>query len=218
MYGDCEAISSMGGNLVVSSETLFTSTFQNPNFTYLPLEPLPPMIPKEENGSLLRGKEEMKSGSESELQETTEQPLKKKRYHRHTAHQIQELEAVFKECPHPDDKQRMKLSQELGLKPRQVKFWFQNRRTQMKAQQDRSENVILRAENESLKSEFYRLQAELSKLVCPNCGGPPVPGGVSFDELRIENARLGEEVISSTFLLFSILCTVRVGLHFALTI
>ncbi|KAK5847354.1 homeobox-leucine zipper protein HDG5-like isoform X2 [Gossypium arboreum] len=194
MYGDCEAISSMGGNMVVSSETLFTSTFQNPNFTYLPLEPLPPMIPKEENGSLLRGKEEMKSGSESELQETTEQPLKKKRYHRHTAHQIQELEAVFKECPHPDDKQRMKLSQELGLKPRQVKFWFQNRRTQMKAQQDRSENVILRAENDSLKSEFYRLQAELSKLVCPNCGGPPVPGGVSFDELRIENARLGEEL------------------------
>lgn len=45
MYGDCEAISSMGGNMVVSSETLFTSAFQNPNFTYLPLEPLPPMIP-----------------------------------------------------------------------------------------------------------------------------------------------------------------------------
>lgn len=57
---------------------------------------------------------------------------KKKRYHRHTARQIQEMEAMFKECPHPDDKQRMRLSQELGLKPRQVKFWFQNRRTQMK--------------------------------------------------------------------------------------
>lgn len=43
---------------------------------------------------------------------------------------------MFKECPHPDDKQRMKLSQELGLKPRQVKFWFQNRRTQMKVSEN----------------------------------------------------------------------------------
>lgn len=40
--------------------------------------------------------------------------------------------SLFKECPHPDDKQRLKLSHDLGLKPRQVKFWFQNRRTQMK--------------------------------------------------------------------------------------
>ncbi|GMI63884.1 homeobox-7, HOMEODOMAIN GLABROUS 5 [Hibiscus trionum] len=204
MYGDCQVMSSMGGN-VVCSEALFSSTFQNPNFSFLPLEPLPPMIPKEENGLFLRGKEDMESGSGSELQaedkpgneeNSSQQPLKKKRYHRHTARQIQEMEAVFKECPHPDDKQRMRLSQELGLKPRQVKFWFQNRRTQMKAQQDRSENAILRAENESLKNEFYRLQAELSKLVCPNCGGPPVPvpGGVSFEELRIENARLAEEL------------------------
>ncbi|KAE8731929.1 Homeobox-leucine zipper protein ROC3 [Hibiscus syriacus] len=161
------------------------------------------MIPKEENGLLLGGKEDMESGSGNELQaedktgneeNSSEQPLKKKRYHRHTARQIQELEAVFRESPHPDDKQRMRLSQELGLKPRQVKFWFQNRRTQMKAQQHRSENAILRAENESLKNEFFLLQAELSKLICPNCDGPPVPGGVSFEELRIENARLGEEL------------------------
>ncbi|XP_039014926.1 homeobox-leucine zipper protein HDG5-like isoform X2 [Hibiscus syriacus] len=202
MYGDYQVISSMGGN-VVSSEALFTSTFQNPNFNFLPFEPLPLMIPKEENGLFLRGKEDMESGSGSELQaedktgneeNSSDQALKKKRYHRHTARQIQEMEAVFKECPHPDDKQRMRLSQELGLKPRQVKFWFQNRRTQMKAQQDRSENVILRAENESLKNEFYRLQAELCKLVCPNCGDAPVPGCVSFDELRMENARLAEEL------------------------
>jgi hypothetical protein len=39
----------------------------------------------------------------------------------------------FKECPHPDDKQRKELSRELGLEPLQVKFWFQNKRTQMKA-------------------------------------------------------------------------------------
>lgn len=39
---------------------------------------------------------------------------------------------MFKECPHPDEKQRLQLSRDLGLEPRQIKFWFQNRRTQMK--------------------------------------------------------------------------------------
>ena len=39
---------------------------------------------------------------------------------------------MFKECPHPNEKQRMELSRRLNLESRQVKFWFQNRRTQMK--------------------------------------------------------------------------------------
>lgn len=132
------------------------------------------------------------------LQETDQQQQnpKKKRYHRHTARQIQEMEALFKECPHPDDKQRMRLSQDLGLKPRQVKFWFQNRRTQMKAQQDRSDNIILRAENDNLKNENYRLQAALRNVSCPNCGGAAILGEMSLDEqhLRLENARLKEEL------------------------
>ncbi|PKA52361.1 Homeobox-leucine zipper protein ROC8 [Apostasia shenzhenica] len=72
----------------------------------------------------------MDSGDEQDL---TESQRKKKRYHRHTPRQIQELEAMFKMCPHPDEKQRMQLSRDLGLEPRQIKFWFQNRRTQMKA-------------------------------------------------------------------------------------
>lgn len=42
------------------------------------------------------------------------------------------LISLFKECPHPDEKQRLELSKRLCLETRQVKFWFQNRRTQMK--------------------------------------------------------------------------------------
>ncbi|CAL9119211.1 unnamed protein product [Musa acuminata var. zebrina] len=121
---------------------------------------------------------------------------RKKQYHRHTQHQIQELEAFFKECPHPDDKQRKELSRELGLEPLQVKFWFQNKRTQTKNHQERHENSRLRAENEKLRAENLRYKEALSNASCPNCGGPSSLGEMSFDEhqLRIDNSRLREEI------------------------
>ncbi|CAL5345820.1 hypothetical protein CsSME_00030784 [Camellia sinensis var. sinensis] len=121
---------------------------------------------------------------------------KKKRYHRHTQHQIQEMESFFKECPHPDDKQRKDLGRRLGLEPLQIKFWFQNKRTQMKAQHERHENSQLRAENEKLRGDNIRYKEALSNATCPNCGGPAAIGEMSFDEqhLRIENARLREEI------------------------
>ncbi|KAG5524248.1 hypothetical protein RHGRI_031053 [Rhododendron griersonianum] len=190
------------GGVGVSTDSMFSSPIQNPSFNFMPNIPyhtFSPLIPKEEGGGngmiMMRGgKEEMdqmSTGSGSEHmeglsgneQETDQQqqppPPKKKRYHRHTARQIQEMEAMFKECPHPDDKQRMKLSQDLGLKPRQVKFWFQNRRTQMKAQQDRQDNVVLRQENDNLKNENYRLQAAFRSIMCPNCGGPAMLGDMA---------------------------------------
>ncbi|KAA8522012.1 hypothetical protein F0562_012674 [Nyssa sinensis] len=178
--------------------TLVKTIFQEEcmEIANMPFHTYPPIILKEETNT----SKESGSGSEhiegmSGNEQETEQQPKRKRYHRHTARQIQEMEAFFKECPHPDDKQRLKLSQELGLKPRQVKFWFQNRRTQMKAQQDRTDNVLLRAENENLKNENYRLQAALQNVICPNCGGPAMLGEMTYDEqqLRIENARLKEE-------------------------
>ncbi|CAH1423815.1 unnamed protein product [Lactuca virosa] len=136
---------------------------------------------------------EAHSGDE---QDPNQRPNKKKRYHRHTQHQIQEMESFFKECPHPDDKQRKELGRRLTLEPLQVKFWFQNKRTQMKAQHERHENTQLRNENEKLRSENIRYKEALANATCPNCGGPAAIGEMSFDEqhLRIENARLREEI------------------------
>ncbi|KAE8710755.1 Homeobox-leucine zipper protein ROC6 [Hibiscus syriacus] len=121
---------------------------------------------------------------------------KKKKYHRHTSRQIQELESFFKECPHPDEKQRMELSRRLGLEGKQIKFWFQNRRTQMKTQLERHENVILRQENDKLSAENGLLKQTMTASVCNSCGGPAVPGEISFEQhqLRIENARLKDEL------------------------
>ncbi|KAF9609517.1 hypothetical protein IFM89_016878 [Coptis chinensis] len=67
----------------------------------------------------------------------------------------------------------------------------------LQAQQDRSGYVILRAEDENLKNEGFKLQAALRSISCPNCGGLAILGEMSFDEqhLRIENVRLKEEIL-----------------------
>ncbi|CAM6105831.1 unnamed protein product [Calypogeia fissa] len=150
---------------------------------------------KDEEYESRSGSDNMEGGSGDD-QDPDRPPRSKKRYHRHTPRQIQEMEMLFKECPHPDDKQRQELSKDLGLEPRQVKFWFQNRRTQMKAQQERAENSMLRADNEKLRSENVSMREAIKNASCPHCGGPATMGEMSFDEqqLRLENARIREEL------------------------
>ncbi|CAA2965636.1 homeobox-leucine zipper GLABRA 2 [Olea europaea subsp. europaea] len=105
------------------------------------------------------------------------------------------MEALFKECPHPDEKQRLELSRQLGLHPRQVKFWFQNRRTQIKAIQERHENSLLKTEMEKIREENKVLRENLKKSCCPNCGfATSGKDATEEQQLRIENARLKEEV------------------------
>ncbi|KAM7480466.1 hypothetical protein LguiA_028679 [Lonicera macranthoides] len=123
---------------------------------------------------------------------------KRKKYHRHTAEQIREMEALFKESPHPDEKQRQQLSKQLGLHPRQVKFWFQNRRTQIKAIQERHENSLLKTEMDKIRDENKALRETIKKSCCPNCGSATSSKDSSLateeHHLRIENARLKSEV------------------------
>ncbi|CAN8285307.1 unnamed protein product [Cochlearia groenlandica] len=150
--------------------------------------------------------EEIDSGNTSENQDGVGsddqdiRPAKKKRYHRHTQQQIHEMELFFKECPHPDDKQRKELSRQIGLDHLQIKFWFQNKRTQNKNQLERHENSQLRTENERLKLERRRYQEAIARALCPKCGGPTAIGDLSFEEhhLRIENAKLAEEIAELT--------------------
>ncbi|KAK8569518.1 hypothetical protein V6N13_046569 [Hibiscus sabdariffa] len=136
------------------------------------------------------------SGDDQDAAAAAADGRRPKKYHRHTPHQIQELESFFKECPHPDEKQRSELSRRLGLEIKQIKFWFQNRRTQMKTQLERHENVILRQENDKLRAENDYLKQAMINSVCNSCGGPTVPGEVSYEQhqLKIENARLKEEL------------------------
>ncbi|KAF9622927.1 hypothetical protein IFM89_035160 [Coptis chinensis] len=108
-------------------------------------------------------------------------------------------ERLFKESPHPDEKQRQQLSKKLGLAPRQVKFWFQNRRTQIKAVQERHENSLLKTELEKLQEENRAMREVIKNACCPNCGllatsSRDVIMTTEEQQLRIENARLKAEV------------------------
>ncbi|TVU35032.1 hypothetical protein EJB05_16898, partial [Eragrostis curvula] len=116
---------------------------------------------------------------------------RRKSYHRHTTEQIRVMEAMFKESPHPDEKQRQQLSKELGLSARQVKFWFQNRRTQIK---ERQENSLLRSEMDKLQEENRAMRELIKKpSPCPSCG---VASGNEEHLLRLENAKLKAEIES----------------------
>ncbi|KAL0317758.1 UNVERIFIED_CONTAM: Homeobox-leucine zipper protein ROC5 [Sesamum angustifolium] len=141
------------------------------------------------------GSDNFETASGDDQNTTENKSSKRKKYHRHTAYQIQELEASFKENPHPDEKGRLELGR-LGLEPRQVKFWFQNRRTQMKTQLERHENSILKQENDKLRIENIAMKEAMRNPICENCGSPAILGEVPIEQhhLMIENARLKDEL------------------------
>ncbi|KAG9156169.1 hypothetical protein Leryth_015572 [Lithospermum erythrorhizon] len=108
---------------------------------------------REEDSDSKFGSDNMEGPSGNDHDGPEAKSSKMKKYHRHTPYQIQELEASFKDNPHPDEKARLELGRRLNLENKQVKFWFQNRRTQMKTQLERYENAILKQENDKLRIE-----------------------------------------------------------------
>ncbi|KAL9690068.1 hypothetical protein QQ045_010461 [Rhodiola kirilowii] len=118
----------------------------------------------------------------------------KKKYQRRTDDQIHALEAAFMECPHPDEARRIMLSQQLGLDPLQVKFWFQNKRNQTKSKAEHNNNILLKDENDKLRTENAALKSALTRLMCTNCKTSVPFEPSDKDALVRENARLREHI------------------------
>lgn len=87
-----------------------------------------------------------------------------------TQDQVRLLEISFNSNNKLDSNRKSQLAQELGLPPRQVAIWYQNKRARWKSQslevdykalQQRLDNAML--DNERLKLEVERLKEELNK-------------------------------------------------------
>lgn len=81
-------------------------------------------------------------------------PGKKRRL---TATQVQFLEKNFEVENKLEPERKVQLAKELGLQPRQVAIWFQNRRA-------RSKNQRLEKEYDSLKAAFDKLKTDYDNL------------------------------------------------------
>ncbi|XP_027331245.1 homeobox-leucine zipper protein HAT5-like isoform X2 [Abrus precatorius] len=95
------------------------------------------------------------------MDEYFHQPEKKRRL---SADQVQFLEKSFEEENKLEPERKTKLAKDLGLQPRQVAIWFQNRRARWKTKQLEKDYESLHASFETLKASYDNLLKEKDKL------------------------------------------------------
>ncbi|KAL5558922.1 hypothetical protein UlMin_035133 [Ulmus minor] len=78
--------------------------------------------------------------------------------------QVKALERNFELENKLEPERKAKLAEELGLQPRQVAIWFQNRRARWKTKQLEKDYGILKANYEALKLDFENLQQQNGAL------------------------------------------------------
>ncbi|KAJ1438970.1 Leucine zipper, homeobox-associated [Sesbania bispinosa] len=78
--------------------------------------------------------------------------------------QVQLLEKSFEEENKLEPERKTKIAKDLGLQPRQVAIWFQNRRARWKTKQLEKDYESLHASYENLKSNYDNLLKEKENL------------------------------------------------------
>lgn len=107
------------------------------------------------------------NNGEDEFSDDGSQAGEKKR--RLNMEQVKTLEKNFELGNKLEPERKMQLARALGLQPRQIAIWFQNRRARWKTKQLEKDYDLLKrqfeaikSDNEALKSQNQKLQAEVS--------------------------------------------------------
>ncbi|XP_022957514.1 homeobox-leucine zipper protein ATHB-13-like [Cucurbita maxima] len=109
------------------------------------------------------------NNGEDEFSDDGSQAGEKKR--RLNMEQVKTLEKNFELGNKLEPERKMQLARALGLQPRQIAIWFQNRRARWKTKQLEKDYDLLKrqfeaikSDNEALKSQNQKLQAEIMGL------------------------------------------------------
>ncbi|XAR48538.1 hypothetical protein NMG60_11031389 [Bertholletia excelsa] len=111
-------------------------------------------------------------GAEESYSQGTE---KKKRL---SLEQVKALERIFEVDNKLEPERKVRVAEELGLQPRQVAIWFQNRRARWKTKRLEKDYGALKTDYEALRLSYDKLEKEKEGLVA---------------ELEVLRAKLGEE-------------------------
>ncbi|KAI7737239.1 hypothetical protein M8C21_012126 [Ambrosia artemisiifolia] len=84
---------------------------------------------------------------------------------RFTNQQIKSLETIFQTESKLEPRKKLQLAKDLGLQPRQVAIWFQNKRARWRSKQLERDYNILKASFDSLSSQYDLLNRENQSLI-----------------------------------------------------
>ena len=104
---------------------------------------------------------------EDELSDDGSQAGEKKR--RLNMEQVKTLEKNFELGNKLEPERKMQLARALGLQPRQIAIWFQNRRARWKTKQLEKDYDLLKRQFDAIKADNDALQAQNQKLHSEVC-------------------------------------------------
>lgn len=115
-------------------------------------------LPEEEAVS-----ENLESSEMTQSLKKKKNKMKNKR--RFSDEQIRSLECIFESETKLEPRKKLQVARELGLQPRQVAIWFQNKRARWKSKQIEQDYRTLRASYDCLASKFESLKKEKQSLL-----------------------------------------------------
>lgn len=101
----------------------------------------------------------------SSTQPASMRKKRNKNARRFSDEQIKSLESMFESESRLEPRKKLQLARELGLQPRQVAIWFQNKRARWKSKQLEREYSMLSSNYNNLASKYEALKKEKQTLL-----------------------------------------------------